>query len=92
MSADGKFNKKETWLFPIPLYTHPVKEQEPDLYSEDGFPLWTSPQFKELTDEEIKQAKLESWQQCKDTTEVIDFELSYQDELFARAILRKAQE
>ena len=26
MSADGKFNKKETWLFPIPLYTHPVKE------------------------------------------------------------------
>jgi hypothetical protein len=47
---------------------------------------------KELTDEEIKQAKLESWQQCKDTTEVIDFELSYQDELFARAILRKAQE
>ena len=27
--------------------------QEPDLYSEDGFPLWTSPQFKDLTDEEI---------------------------------------
>jgi hypothetical protein len=27
MSADGKFNKKETWLFPIPLYTQPVKEQ-----------------------------------------------------------------
>ncbi|CAB5218029.1 hypothetical protein UFOVP202_36 [uncultured Caudovirales phage] len=26
MSADGKFNKKETWYFPIPLYTHPVKE------------------------------------------------------------------
>jgi hypothetical protein len=71
MNIHGQFNKKETWLFPIPLYTHPVKE---------------------LTDEEIKQAKLESWQQCKDTTEVIDFELSYQDELFARAILRKAQE
>jgi hypothetical protein len=58
----------------------------------DGdIPLYTHP-VKELTDEEIKQAKLESWQQCKDTTEVIDFELSYQDELFARAILRKAQE
>ena len=26
MNADGKFNKKETWYFPIPLYTHPVKE------------------------------------------------------------------
>ena len=26
MSADGKFNKKETWYFPIPLYTHPVEE------------------------------------------------------------------
>jgi hypothetical protein len=64
-------NSRTHEFFPIPLYTHPVKE---------------------LTDEEIKQAKLESWQQCKDTTEVIDFELSYQDELFARAILRKAQE
>jgi hypothetical protein len=31
MSADGKFNKKETWYFPIPLYTHPVKEQLTDV-------------------------------------------------------------
>jgi hypothetical protein len=26
MSASGSFNKKETWIFHIPLYTHPVKE------------------------------------------------------------------
>ena len=26
---------------------------EPDLYSEDGFPLCTSPQLKDLTDEEF---------------------------------------
>ena len=26
MNIHGQFNKKETWLFPIPLYTHPVKE------------------------------------------------------------------
>jgi len=25
MSADGKFNKKETWIFHIPLFTHPAK-------------------------------------------------------------------
>ena len=28
MHPDGKFNKKETWFFNIPLYTHPVKEQD----------------------------------------------------------------
>ena len=26
MNIHGQFNKKETWLFPIPLYTHPAKE------------------------------------------------------------------
>jgi hypothetical protein len=67
------------------------KQKEVDSQGFKWFPLYTHP-AKELTDAEIKQAKLESWQQCKDTTEVIDFELSYQDELFARAILRKAQE
>jgi hypothetical protein len=25
MSASGSFNKKETWIFHIPLYTHPAK-------------------------------------------------------------------
>jgi hypothetical protein len=24
MNIHKQFNKKETWLFPIPLYTHPV--------------------------------------------------------------------
>lgn len=73
----------------VPLYTHPVKDKPHPKCDEACMYLC---QMRELTDEEIKQAKLESWQQCKDTTEVIDFELSYQDELFARAILRKAQE
>ena len=66
----------------IPLYTHPIKEQEPDLYSEDGFPLWTSPQFKELTDEEIDEISKEVWE--RPWLEV--------HRKFARAILRKAQE
>ena len=70
---------------------HGYLEWDKDDEADESIPLYTHP-VKELTDEEIKQAKLESWQQCKDTTEVIDFELSYQDELFARAILRKAQE
>jgi hypothetical protein len=40
MNIHGQFNKKETWLFPIPLYTHQVKEltdEEIDecLYSTD---------------------------------------------------------
>ena len=26
MNIHGQFNKKETWLFPIPLYNHPAKE------------------------------------------------------------------
>ena len=30
MNIHGQFNKKETWLFPIPLYTHPVKELTDD--------------------------------------------------------------
>jgi hypothetical protein len=57
MNAHGQFNKKETWLFPIPLYTHPVKE---------------------LTDEEIME---------------LSYLTSDNDPIvFARAILRKAQE
>jgi hypothetical protein len=64
MNPDGKFNKKETWFFHIPLYTHPVKE---------------------LTDEEIKsEAKYfcHTWHSQNSERLV----------LFARAILRKAQE
>ena len=35
MNIHGQFNKKETWLFPIPLYTHPVKELDEQF--EKGF-------------------------------------------------------
>jgi hypothetical protein len=84
-------NEPVAWM--TKLYSPDIGEwwDWSDREKEGYTPLYTHP-VKELTDEEIKQAKLESWQQCKDTTEVIDFELSYQDELFARAILRKAQE
>jgi hypothetical protein len=76
---DGNYEIREV-TNAIPLYTHPVKEQEPDLYSEDGFPLWTSPQFKELTDEEI----MEVFNGVNlFTTNMVDV---------ARAILRKARE
>ena len=60
--------------------------QEPDLYSEDGFPLWTSPQFKDLTDEEIEV--LASKHLCY---QIEGSEVSGVFN-FARAILRKAQE
>jgi len=61
-----------------------LKINEPDLYSEDGFPLWTSPQFKTLTDEELYQ--LAEYHGINDWL----YETSVAD--FARAILRKAQE
>ena len=57
--------------------------QEPDLYSEDGFPLWTSPQFKDLTDEEIMNLATEIGWKPNALGLLVDF---------ARAILRKAQE
>ena len=66
------------------LYTHPVKEQEPDLYSEDGFPLWTSPQFRELTIKEIDEVSKEIFKGYKN---FYHYQIN-----FARAILRKAQE
>ena len=86
---DGKHfaSKDKSSLADIPLYTHPHKEQEPDLYSEDGFPLWTSPQFKELTNEEILQQA--EWMFGTYFFESIDDPYWIE---FARAILRKAQE
>ena len=83
MSADGKFNKKETWLFPIPLYTHPVKEQDESFDRTASHMAGEYVSYKaELTDEEI----YEVWKQ---TTK-----LMYRGvhEEFARAILRKAKE
>ena len=64
---------------------------EPDLYSEDGFPLWTSPQLKELTYEEIEDCFPENG--CSSTEDGFGLVVSAQFlHDFARAILRKAQE
>ena len=77
-------------VYPIPLYTHPVKELDEQF--KKGFEAgkeegWKAHKFhhpvKELTNEEITE--------IFDTTfEVRDFEDSFIK--FARAILRKAQE
>ena len=71
-------------FFPIPLYTHPVKEQELLAEIEDyppvGTKLYTHP-VKELTDEELY--------------ELLPVNLRADEEdafIFARAILRKASE
>ena len=58
----------------------------------DGELLYTHP-AKTLTDEEIKEAKREALKEYYSVLSYQDeFELSWIDELFARAILRKAQE
>ena len=89
MNIHGQFNKKETWLFPIPLYTHPVKELDEQF--KKGFEAgkeegWKAHKFhhpvKELTDEEITDVFVE----CL----LPDGE--FDEHEFARAILRKAQE
>jgi hypothetical protein len=70
----------------IPLYTHPVKEQDTDCqYCKQGCIRCDA--RKQLTDEEIYQ----TWVEAKNTalnTRGSDFV----EVIFARAILRKAQE
>ena len=74
MSADGKFNKKETWYFPIPLYTHPVKEL-------------TDEEIEEvIKNSKVKVSGLEAYDYCYPQNYRLD------EKMFARAILRKAQE
>jgi hypothetical protein len=64
---------------PTPLYAHPHSDK--------------SVKAKTLTDEEIKEAKREALKEYYNVLSYQDeFELSWIDELFARAILRKAQE
>ena len=48
MNIHGQFNKKETWLFPIPLYTHPIKEltDETIITVADPLNLWNVPKDK----------------------------------------------
>lgn len=77
MNVEGQFNKKETWLFPIPLYTHPVKDKPHPKCDEACMYLC---QMRELTDEEIGQFKGE-WYRG-------DYASFYD---LVRAILRKAQ-
>jgi hypothetical protein len=76
----------------IPLYTHPVKEQDTDCqYCKQGCIRCDA--RKQLTDEEIKEAKRDALKEYYSVLSYQDeFELSWIDELFARAILRKAQE
>jgi poly-beta-hydroxyalkanoate depolymerase len=70
----------------------PVKWDTPIIAKMDKIPLYTHP-VKELTDEEIKEAKRDALKEYYSVLSYQDeFELSWIDELFARAILRKAQE
>jgi hypothetical protein len=102
-------NEKESWD-DIPLYTHPVKEQEllgeiahlkAELDTANKAYMWMDETYKgnlaeiealkarpakELTDEEI----LEAWQEAKHTA--LNTKGNFVEVLFARAILRKAQE
>jgi hypothetical protein len=94
MSADGKFNKKETWLFPIPLYTHPVKEKHTTTLMESRAKIFQneankSHPVKELTDEEIMEC--ERWVFLQERMRATNDSWNFTIEL-ARAILRKAQE
>jgi hypothetical protein len=75
----------------IPLYTHPVNPKYDPETGEpliDGYPLFSGlpHPVKELTDEEI----LEAWQEAKHTA--LNTKGNFVEVLFARAILRKAQE
>ena len=65
--------KSSTWKqFPIPLYTHPMRE---------------------LTDEEINEAKIDAVQEYyKVFPKVVIYTPIFFDELFARALLKKASE
>jgi len=90
---------KNHLLFPIPLYTHPVKElhlslqksQDGELlavtYTDDEHRivevLWEKPPVKELTDEEI----IDIWFEVAETNSIAERQIQ-----FAKAILRKAQE
>jgi hypothetical protein len=99
MSASGSFNKKETWIFHIPLYTHPANPKYDPETGEpliDGYPLFSGlppPLAKTLTDEEI-----ESWitEWAKDLYGTLYVEPTDHQRTMAikmaRAILKKASE
>ena len=71
-----------------------IGEDSEWIYNEigQGEPLYTHP-AKTLTDEEIKEAKREALKEYYSVLSYQDeFELSWIDELFAKAILKKASE
>jgi hypothetical protein len=106
MNIHKQFNKKETWLFPIPLYTHPVKELDEQF--KKGFEAgkeegWKAHKFhhpvKELTDEEIEEVLTEIAMNNENVYSFDSYDVFESMEFsrvgifaFARAILRKVQE
>ena len=87
INKHGEISIEEHWAYPTPLYTHPVEEEhfEDEPQAEELHEIMQS--NAELTDEEI----IHIWNTCETDDEVE--ELVMKDFiLFARAILRKAQE
>ena len=92
-NPDYAISKHQSLEYNIPLYTHPVKEHDIGISHaigfDDGFKAGMQRAVemnvvKELTDEEI----LECWNETHPAVVCLNAELP----LFARAILRKAQE
>jgi hypothetical protein len=84
MDEDENVVFEKCKVYPIPLYTHPVKEQDTDCqYCKQGCIRCDA--RKQLTDEEILKL-------TKDSS-VFEYR-EFDDDMvrFARAILRKAQE
>jgi hypothetical protein len=93
MDEDENVVFEKCKVYPIPLYTHPVKEQDEQF--KKGFEAgkeegWKAHKFhypvKELTDEEIAN----TWDDVRKDATLKSSMKDIQD--FARAILRKAQE
>ena len=86
INEHGEISIEEHWAYPTPLYTHLVKEHfEDEPQAEELHEIMQS--NAELTDEEI----IHIWNTCETDDEVE--ELVMKDFiLFARAILRRAQE
>lgn len=77
---------EKNWAYPIPLYTHPVKDKPHPKCDEACMYLC---RMRELTDEEIEQLFLDETGFPIDCDAKID---SADIVGFAKAILRKAQE